>query len=360
MSRIDFYFPDTTSYHSYASSDNASLYFHSYGQTHTRQIKEDSYKFFSDNNVNLLDSGLLVPGLRYSSPGLVVFERPPTKKLVQYIDQTLETMSDPEEEQSPVCEYYIPVPWQVYIATYSMMPTSKYRLLSVRMYFASGPLNSVDTVLYAPYIHNFFVNGLLCAPHFDTLDEIERYSQNIQGVISSAHDWVWNTGFNRDLYECITETIKQTSKKNSIVRKLVKDYLHLGHNAVSNFYELISQYEPHDVLNETWANPSVTKFFQDDISYYTNLADNYLADHDIYYDEDEYHNEEESEENIYSRTPYYDMIMNPTKVVKTYKDILEYIKDPSLTDYPPFSTAPKITDVLYFGNAMINSSRFSS
>ena len=171
-------------------------------------IESKQESFLAAINNSTLDSSLLIPGLRFSIPGLIVFERPPTKKLIQYINNTVDEMSNDcdcddcsdnyiEPEDLTIERHLIPVPWQVYVVTYSLNPSSKYQVTSVRMYFSNTSLNSSDVTLYAPYIHNFFMNGSLCNPMFDSYDEISRYPLNIQGVIASSYDWIWNTGFIR-------------------------------------------------------------------------------------------------------------------------------------------------------------------
>ena len=82
-----------------------------------------------------------------------------------------------------------------------------------------------------PPIPNFFTNGLLCRPMFDKMNDVDGYSKDLSGVIASAYDWIWNTGFNHDLTENFYHVIKQ---KKPV--KLMSSYLNLGQNVNTHGY----------------------------------------------------------------------------------------------------------------------------
>ena len=370
FSKIDFY----SSYypHSYSNFDSSVISIDTCGVQNTYNLNSNSAsKFFNELDPTYLDSSLVIPGLRFTAPGILVFERPPTKKLIQYVDYDLEGLCQLEEEEDEpnIYQKYIPIPWQVYIVTYSLNPASKYRVTSVRMYFSSTPLNHPDTTLYMPYVNNFFTNGFLCNPRFDTYDEISRYSQDLQGAISSAYDWIWNTGFNKDLYECVTETIKQTFHKNNIVKNFNSSKNYFDYTSIHKFYELISNYEPHDVVLEEWANPSTYMYFTQDRSNYISLAEKYISDNNIsaknhdddeeYDDDNEEYADNEDPESLYQYTPYYEYIGNPSRKIKTYKDIMTMIYDQNVPNhYRPLISTPHIKNIENFSNLLNNS--FSS
>lgn len=247
---------------------------------HSKYFSTDSdsimnYHIGLDNSV--LDSGLLPPGLRYSIPGFLIFERPPTTKLVQYVDYTVSEMSGDYQEDEDEDEdsydsytdfnpddhlesYLIPIPWQIYFVHYSLNPNSKYRTLGIKMFFANQPLNHPDVRLYAPYVNNFFTNGSLCNPMFENDSEINRYPQNLSGVIASAYDWIWNTGFNKDLSETISQTVYQAN------HGMISNHIAIS-SVGRNFYSTISKYSPEDVVSLEWANPSYTSNFDLDNHY---------------------------------------------------------------------------------------------
>ena len=237
-------------------------------------------KFIKQMDKTKVDSGLLPPGLRLTIPGLIIFERPPSMQLVQYQNMTLEQMDnmehgyEDEDEDCPeyddtIHSYYIPVPWQLYIATYSTNPASMYRVTDVRMYFMNTPLNHPDVKLYAPYIPNFFADGHLCSPMFEDSYEVDRYPQDLSGVMASAFDWIWNTGFNADLIECIEQTIVQCKDKNPVVHNFLveyhenKRYRYLSRHLA--FYKYLSELSIHEITSLEWANPAYCSHFNNEL-----------------------------------------------------------------------------------------------
>lgn len=332
---------------------------------------------FSSNNpesiisfINLLDkrkveSGLLPPGLRLLLPGCVIFERPPSMQLIQLIDNSVEDICELEEngedEALDPQVFQIPVPWQLYIATYSTNPTSMYRVTNVRMFFMNTPLNHPDVELYAPYIPNFFGNGNLCSPMFNDSEEIERYSQDIAGVISSAYDWVWNTGFNADLIECVNQTIAQFSSSSSNPSNpIVQDFLKSDNrfNFTSQhaaFYSFLSNYDVHDVVHLPWAVPSYTVYFDRDYEFiYRN--DTELIEE---FNQSSYYNEHASS----NLGNFKDWLPNIYKIKKTYSKIIDslFYWKPTASMHPdhhPELLSPNnisLKNIEHFSQTMINS-----
>jgi len=150
-----------------------------------------SHRSFSE------DESLLFPGVRHLSPGIILFERPPCHKVVS----TYNDYRDQISGQTSTSEYYLPIPWQVYIAMYN---PEDMRLVSVKMFFTSNSLASLDQTIYSPPLYNFYSNGTLCRPFFSSMEDIEKYPKDLSGVIASAYDWIWNSGFNFDITESIS------------------------------------------------------------------------------------------------------------------------------------------------------------
>jgi hypothetical protein len=203
-------------------------------------------------------TGLLPPGVKAIFPNVVVFERPPTYQNIFYIPDTVS-----ERMSEEVQVYRIALPWQLYIAVYN----SDYYLSNVHMYFMDGPLTSVDQNIYAPNIPNFFANGLLCRPNFDTMEEVERYSKDISGIVHSAFDWVWNNGTNHDLTESMvllpryTEDISATviGQLEESARYLNKSFTHsyrLTPDQVHISFKSWEKIDIKDILNYKWVSPS--------------------------------------------------------------------------------------------------------
>lgn len=159
------------------------------------------------------DTSTYFPGVRYMTPGIIVFERPPS---YQHLTISFDHRDELNDE-TPIKDYYIPIPWQVYIASYN---PEDMRLFNVRMYFTSSTLFSVDQPIYAPPLFNFYSNGKLCRPFFPSIEDIEKYPQNVSGIIASAYDWIWNSGFNLDITENISEFLM--TKKFTQFEKYLK------------------------------------------------------------------------------------------------------------------------------------------
>ena len=302
------------------------------------QEKIDS-SLYSIFNYSSLDSGLLPPGIRLSVPGVLVFERPPSMQLIQYINNTVEEMQSADEDYCSCddedCEYYhtdsdqeeldivrnyyVPVPWQLYIATYSLLPQSKYIITSVRMYFMNSPLHHSEVQLYAPYIPNFFANGVLCSPMFESSWEVDRYPRDLSGVMASAYDWVWNTGFNADLYECIQQTLSQATNEFTIANR---DML-MSHRFLPTFYKRLSEIPLEKVVNYTWANPSLQHHFDRDRYFYLTNQDyfnKFLSANDLPLDTPIPSNRHDQ-----NYEPYLEWIGDPSKITKTYADIINHL-----------------------------------
>jgi len=225
-----------------------------------------------------IDSGLLPPGVRYVGKNYVVFERPPTFQNVFYIPARVEEMreeydeGDEDEENYSYADYDVegnqityrlPIPWQLYVATFD----TAYLCASVHMFFMNTSLFSTDQTLWAPTIPNFFANGLLCRPMFDSMYEIDRYEKSIKGVIETAYDWVWNNGTNNDLNETLVQLCIQ-QPEHPIIKAIPEDRKRLfANNYVfnSHYFEsdrvctFLNAWESltiPDILTHPWPNPS--------------------------------------------------------------------------------------------------------
>ena len=316
-----------------------------YSGTFSTNNPEAILSFINSLDKKKVDSGLLPPGLRLLLPGCVIFERPPSMQLIQLIDHNVDDICELEEngddEALDPQVFQIPVPWQLYIATYSTNHSSMYSVTNVRMYFMNTPLNHPEVELYAPYIPNFFGNGELCSPMFNDSDEVERYPQDISGVISSAYDWVWNTGFNADLKECIDQTITQFSPFNSnpsnpIVQDFLKDdYRFRFTSQHAAFYSFLSKYSVEDVVDLPWAVPSFANYFERDYEF-------------IYYNDTEllekfrrsyYCIDNEDGDNL---SNFKDWFSDIYKVKKTYSKLIDSLFYWTKTRYMPHNHYPEM------------------
>lgn len=259
-----------------------------------------------------IDSGLLPPGLKASVPGFLVFERPPSFQMIQLADMTLDDMSDCDYENIQIETFRIPVPWQLYMVNYGTTGDAKYIVNSVRMYYMNSPLNSIDNILYVPPIPNFYGNGALCNPHFEDMDDLYRYPKDLSGVMAAAYDWVWNTGFNRDLLECIDQSVNQRSPRELI--NLFHSSDRLTDDNYVNYYHHLSTFTLDQVVSMTWPNPSFSSYFGSDIHYYLDLPQ--YIDNFIY--EMEYNEDQDVDPNEFSS-----WLGDLSKITKTYAMIIE-------------------------------------
>jgi len=260
-----------------------------------------------------IDSGLLPPGLKASIPGFLIFERPPSYQMVQLANMTLDDMSDCDYEDINIEGLRIPVPWQLYMVSYGIAGDAKYIVNSVRMYYMNSPLNSLDNILYSPPIPNFFANGLLCNPHFEDMDDLYRYPKNLSGVIAAAYDWVWNTGFNRDLLECIDQSILQRSPRQLI--SLLHDPNQPTNDNYINYYHHLSTFTLDQVVSMTWPNPSFSTHFGSDLSYFMEQQQ-YIDD---FYNDHEY----DPEDTSIDSSEFSSWIGDLAKITKTYAMMIE-------------------------------------
>jgi hypothetical protein len=288
-------------------------------------LNSSFYPQFLDNTFDTnIPSGLIQPGLRAIYPGIVIFERPPSMQMVQYVAMNMDGINEHEEEYEEypdVYRYYIPVPWQVYVASYSLYNNNPV-LNSVKMFFAKEPLTHKNVELYLPYIPNFFTNGTLCAPHFDDSDEIYRYPADISGIIASAYDWVWNTGFNQDLIDGPMTNINYSYTGNNPVVKHIRQNPSI--DLVTSFYKKISEYTPQDVVSFDWVPPSYTTYFDSggEISYLYTLPafqQDCVSDLDIEIPSDS------SFQDYISLSQFSEWIGDYHHIPKTYADIMNSI-----------------------------------
>jgi hypothetical protein len=266
--------------------------------------------FFPMNTSLKRDSGILPPGVRFLGANYVVFERPPSYQNVFYVPYRVEDMTEVHEEYDSDDEllyredtfdidentsvYRLPIPWQLYVAVFDQ----SYRCVDVYMYFMNTSLFSTDQQLYIPPLPNFYTNGLLCRPMFDSMHEIERYEPTVKGVIESAYDWIWNNGTNNDLTENLAHLAVQQIE-HPIFKLMPEELLYKFTNMHNDRYmypDLVSpilkyweQISMDESINAVWPNPSRSKHFDHNESLpsdYFNYLGDYIS-HSYYQEFDE-------------------------------------------------------------------------
>lgn len=285
-------------------------------------LNDNLYSNFLNTNFDVsVNSGLMPPGVRAIYPGIVVFERPPRMQIVQYIPMSIDGIVEYEAEEDEYPEpqsYYIPIPWQIYIASYST--TNGQMLLNgVKMFFSKEPLTHPNVQLYLPYLLNFFTNGNLCPPHFDDSDEIYRYPKDVSGIVASAYDWVWNTGFNQDLVDGVMTNVNHL-KSNPVVRAVHENP---SHDLIDSFYRRLSEYTPEDIISFDWISPSYTTYYDTSTEIYylytlSSLQNLYIESNDVELGEYDF-------SDVVSTTDFCEWLGNHYTIKKTYSDIMNSV-----------------------------------
>ena len=261
------------------------------------------------------DSGLLPPGFISLDNNTLIFEKPPTHKLVTCYNTYLDQIRD----NTPTYTYYLPIPWQLYIVEFN--PDS-YRTFSVKMFFMQTPVQDFNQQVFLPPIPNFYVNGQLCRPFFSSMDDVEKYPQSLSGIIESAYDWIWSSNFNLDLTETISSVYFQ---QNPIqLSRNIKDKTYTEYKTtMSAIHDTYSHWESltlAEVSSFTWPNPAFNQTFNQDTDNvdYTEIFNQWCQNNDIYIeDESDY-------ENYFNSDDFRSTIPNPRFVKKTIKQVIDH------------------------------------
>jgi len=246
-------------------------------------------QMFNQKQQTKCSEDFLSPGLIATSPNFTIYELPPTSKLIQYYTATREQINDQKELRTEK----IPLPWQVYVAVHDV----NYNLLDTFMYFAKDSIlkNGFGQNVFLPFMPNFYSNGLLCRPFYESYEDVSRYAKNIAGVTQASYDAVWNSGWNFDLYDGITEngylyalTYHEGEFKDYLYARDLKHvhdslkYYALSSSPISRFDSLvhsISKLTPEDMLHFPYVKPSFYQVRQtEDQEYIEELYNNFVEE----------------------------------------------------------------------------------
>lgn len=257
-------------HHTSGKGSIAKSYYSSYDTGF--KIENGFFHSLISSSEHKISSGILPPAIKYYYPGAIVFERPPCYQVVQYIPHTVEGMNGEDwDEEDEIQVYRIPIPWQLYIIEYD---AKNFICNNVRMFFMKSSLNSVDQNVYMPPLPNFYTGGQLCRPMFSSYSELDHYSKDVSGVIASAHDWIWNSGFNHDLTENIFQVACQRAPREFALNLMLDTVSSSFWRSISpkTIHGLLKQWESYpleEILNLNWPNPSLNKTFDSDANWYT-------------------------------------------------------------------------------------------
>lgn len=269
------------------------------------------------------------PGLIAVSPNYVIYELPPTSKLIEYYSTSRECIQEGTISRTEK----IPLPWQVYVAIHD----GKYNLIDTFMYFAKDSIlkNGFKQPVFLPFMPNFYHNGLLCRPFYASYEDVSRYTKNIPGVMHASYDAVWNSGWNFDLYDAIMENTsnfmrnrhKNDFKNNlesknlgSIYQNMLNSFANSS-SPVNHFIYLISninQLSPEDILSFPYASPSSQQVVSPD-------RDDWIREqYEIFIDNLDI-SEEEREDSSYVDELFQEYLSNisyPFSQEKSFADVL--------------------------------------
>lgn len=224
----------------------------------------------NSDNIFSKDTGIMPPGVLHIDSNLIIFERPPQYQNIQIIPQIVDHI---DYDRHDTTLYRLPVPWQLYVCTYSIYG-GRYYPNSVRMYFMNSSITGSDISnhrVYLPTLPNFYTSGLLCNPMYASMEDVERYDNSIAGVIQASYDWVWNSGTNLDLTMNIVEayfqllplkaegipTVFDKDLTSSASQVHISSYF-LDFSSIDFFFKLWEQFDIHEVSSLVWPNSSTS------------------------------------------------------------------------------------------------------
>lgn len=256
-------------------------------------------------------TGILPPGLLYLNDKYIIFEKPPCFQNISVIPRL---MDDIRYSRDECVLYRIPIPWQVYFVKYTAVQTDSkvdYYTSDVKMFFTSGPVSSFEDNVYLPPLTNFYTNSDLCRPLFSEMEDIERYSKDVSGVIQAAYDWIWNSGTNLDLTSCIVQYYLQMKDRIdvSVFNKTTDDYsvnetfkkFHLQsyYSQFQDIHFLYTNWEKYtldEVMDLQWPCPVFTKNFYSYVEQVQNNSlSSYLAENASNVDQEYWHYDDDND-----------------------------------------------------------------
>lgn len=240
------------------------------------------------------NSGILPPGLLYLTKNYLVFEKPPTYHNIFLINKRVDEIDYDECEEYT---YRLPIPWQLYIVRFNQNGTNdsvEVETTDVKMHFMQGPLLSIDQPVFLPPLTNFYSTANLCRPMFSDMEDLDRYSKDISGVMQSAHDWVWNSGANLDLTEAIVNYFVQFrfNRENTFYSDFPLPAYHYqtyycSPEHIAGFYKIWEKIPLSEISLMNWPSSCRTGNMRNDYSEIVMArASDYMAAHGIRVDND--------------------------------------------------------------------------
>jgi hypothetical protein len=251
------------------------------------------YSRFNGYTSNILPNSKIPPGLLYCSSNLLIFERPPCLKNIQWTPSMLDDIS----EDSSYYTYQIPLPWQVYFVHFT--DDGQYHpITKVNVTFSNTSIYSNDQPLYLPPLTNVYTDSQLCQPRYSLYEEMTDGTDTIEGIINKAYDQVWGSGMNVDLTASVLKYLKhfaiegiftrsdsrillktRPSYYQNTVARYIFDKVSLSSldplsyytstEIISAFYSSWEKIPLNEVCNMEW--PNIDKV-QNDTTFYTSIS----------------------------------------------------------------------------------------
>lgn len=344
------------------SYSSAITSLHSVVQNSDKVKVKDFYDFLyslTDKSLNSYPQDIILPGIRFISDNLLIFERPPTMKPYAYTPAYRESIAD----DSKVNEFYIPIPWQVYVCTYD--PKEMY-LINVKMLFTSSSLSSFDDNVFTPPLLNFYSNGTLCRPFFSSMEDIDKYPKTYSGIMASAYDWIWNSGTNFDITENISEFLRSKkftqfqkyiphdspsySSYSTLVSHPLNSVPTLLHKIlVRSFFDCYSCVPLKDICFIEFSSPSTSEFYYQENPSISDMANQYADEQSLTIHESNTDLEEHDDDYCPHNCIYYEEIVTNEDFNNWYKQQCNNLSEKSLR-FVCQSSIKQLADMNYFKN----------
>jgi len=231
-------------------------------------------------NTSILSDTLLPPGILYADNSVVVYEKPPCVKNYFHIHAQVDSINEDNIDEQSI--YSLPIPWQVYVVKYGSHSDEMY-IEDVYMYFSNSSIQSFDQPVYLPPITNFYANGKLCRPYFDSMSDVIVPNNNLPGLVELSYNWVWNSGYNADLTESVMQSFVwgyARSKKlfpdiSSSIRYNPLTNYYCSNEASHNFFRAWEKISIDNILFTNWFPPHTAERYH---VYYNNVFNNNRVD----------------------------------------------------------------------------------
>jgi hypothetical protein len=349
MNRIDFYISndELASMNFSSAFDSSNLLVKNIDSSLISTIRNS----FDISNINI--NSIFPSGVLYYDDSLIIFQKPPCKKNINYIAKLEADISKNDSYE----EYEINIPWQIYFIKYETsnlaMDSSNEEYVyisSIHMFFKNTQLNSFEDSLFTAPIPNFYSNGALCPPRYAKVEDTlyPKDDNYINTLISNGYSSIWNSNYNADLTACVADYFFSINnhyieKSNSIIgnksfpSSFVSQksyYCDMTH--ISKLFSIWSELSLQEVTSLQWANPSQYEMYTHE---YSHLEENYL--YDYYSDTTGYSFEDDEDiidaEDMISNIDYADFLDfcngDPRKKIKYASDIFQLVKEYKILNF---------------------------